>query len=604
MSRSAPSPRTLAPLDLRAGPLSLRFEPETLWLRNLRAGETELIRAVYPTVRDSAWNTALPRVTWVHCRRTARGFSLALRATYGGARPWFTWEIAIDGTASGSIRMEACGTANRTFATNRTGLCVLHPAEVAGEACTIEHTDGHRERTHFPREISPHQPFFDLRALSHRAPRVGRVDVWMEGDTFEMEDQRNWTDASFKTYCRPLALPAPYTLKAGDTVKQSVTVSFAPAARRQARPTRDPLRLGPQRHRLPAVGLRLTAATPGGRAQAHRLSHLPLAHLRLDLDTYAHGSLQGWDNALRDLAAFPPTTGLEVCLHARPGDLGLELLAHAAAVHVQERPLRWIVLDRGTGCTTEALLEEVRRLWSRYRVPGEIGGGVGSDFVRLNRARPIMPGMAFVAFGLDPQVHAFDDASLLETLTVQAKAVTQAKRLSGGLPVVLSPVTLGRPRLPGRSPGGDPRQSTPFAAVWTLGCLATLTASGAAAVTLHGTAGPAGVLPPHAGKSSPLLRLLEAWTGFSAKHATVLAPVAHRSITAVALQGEEGVRVLLANLRPDPTRVRLAGLPDFQPKARALCARGRAPLIVRRQGPDLAVALPGYAVIQLDFPAS
>jgi hypothetical protein len=30
-----------------------------------------------------------------------------------------------------------------------------------------------------------------------------------EGDLFEMEDQRNWTDASFKTYCTPFALPWP-----------------------------------------------------------------------------------------------------------------------------------------------------------------------------------------------------------------------------------------------------------------------------------------------------------------------------------------------------------------------------------------------------------
>ena len=44
----------------------------------------------------------------------------------------------------------------------------------------------------------------------------------MEGDTFEMEDHRNWTDASFKTYVRPLALPWPYTPPAGQAVSQSV----------------------------------------------------------------------------------------------------------------------------------------------------------------------------------------------------------------------------------------------------------------------------------------------------------------------------------------------------------------------------------------------
>jgi len=33
-----------------------------------------------------------------------------------------------------------------------------------------------------------------------------------------MEDQRNWTDASYKTYVRPLALPWPYTLATGATL--------------------------------------------------------------------------------------------------------------------------------------------------------------------------------------------------------------------------------------------------------------------------------------------------------------------------------------------------------------------------------------------------
>ena len=39
----------------------------------------------------------------------------------------------------------------------------------------------------------------------------------MEGDTWETEDHRNWTDASFKTYSRPLSLPYPYAIAKGET---------------------------------------------------------------------------------------------------------------------------------------------------------------------------------------------------------------------------------------------------------------------------------------------------------------------------------------------------------------------------------------------------
>ena len=59
--------------------------------------------------------------------------------------------------------------------------------------------------------------------------------VRFAGDTWEMEDHRNWTDASFKTYVRPLALPWPYTLPAGEAVTQSVTVTLGGTARRSGR---------------------------------------------------------------------------------------------------------------------------------------------------------------------------------------------------------------------------------------------------------------------------------------------------------------------------------------------------------------------------------
>ena len=40
-----------------------------------------------------------------------------------------------------------------------------------------------------------------------------------------MEDQRNWTDASFKTYCTPLARPFPVPVQAGDRVDQRVALT-------------------------------------------------------------------------------------------------------------------------------------------------------------------------------------------------------------------------------------------------------------------------------------------------------------------------------------------------------------------------------------------
>ena len=56
-----------------------------------------------------------------------------------------------------------------------------------------------------------------IKEANENAKAAGVADKvkFMQGDIFEMEDQRNWTDASYKTYVRPLALPWPYTLPAG-----------------------------------------------------------------------------------------------------------------------------------------------------------------------------------------------------------------------------------------------------------------------------------------------------------------------------------------------------------------------------------------------------
>ena len=110
----------------------------------------------------------------------------------------------------------ASATPEADFLTNRTGFVVLHPLNgVAGLPVEVEHVDGKREKSKFPAIINPVQPFYAIRSLRHKVMPGLTATCRMEGDTFEMEDHRNWTDASFKTYVRPLAEPWPYTLPAG-----------------------------------------------------------------------------------------------------------------------------------------------------------------------------------------------------------------------------------------------------------------------------------------------------------------------------------------------------------------------------------------------------
>ena len=98
--------------------------------------------------------------------------------------------------------------------------------ECAGQPCTIEKTTGEKVKGSFPDLIAPHQPFFDIRAIRHTVVPGLEAEVRMEGDTFEMEDHRNWTDANFKTYCTPLAKPYPVKIESGTTIQQAVTLTL------------------------------------------------------------------------------------------------------------------------------------------------------------------------------------------------------------------------------------------------------------------------------------------------------------------------------------------------------------------------------------------
>ena len=146
------------------------------------------------------------------------------------SRSAFPGKARLKGEAA-SLEFRFDGRAQNSFLRNRIGLCTLHPiVECAGKACRVQHSDGSWEEGTFPLFISPHQPFKDIRALSWNPSERVHADIQFEGEVFEMEDQRNWTDASFKTYSTPLELPFPVEL--ARRRRDSTSALFSPWLRR------------------------------------------------------------------------------------------------------------------------------------------------------------------------------------------------------------------------------------------------------------------------------------------------------------------------------------------------------------------------------------
>jgi hypothetical protein len=507
---------------LRAGPLTMLYAGGDI--RYIRLGSREILRRVYAAVRDHNWVTILPRVENEQIRQETDSFRVTFDAIHQQGDIDFFWHGSISGAADGTITFTFDGEARSTFWRNRIGFCVLHPDACAGLPCTVLHTNGESEDTQFPLYISPHQPIFDIRALTHEAAPGVRAEVVMQGDTFEMEDQRNWTDASYKTYCTPLSLPYPATIERGTKVRQSITVRLRSEATLHegegfgVRAFQHGLRPSPthtltftnQAVPLPALGLtkQFGALTHN---EHQRIKALKLAHLRVELPM--HQAV--WKTLLKQISRDARTLGLglEVALFLSD-EAKSQLNALRAALN-EIRPLveRWLIFHIGEKSTSAKWVRLAREKLGDYGTP--IGTGTDYFFTELNRERPPVSEADFVTYSINPQVHAFDNIDLIETLPVQGATVRSARQFSADKPIVISPLTLKMRRnpnatgpqpqpLPGQLPPEvDARQMSLFGAVWTLGSLKALAEAGAHSITYYDMVGWGGVMESRRGTPVP-----------------------------------------------------------------------------------------------------
>jgi hypothetical protein len=513
----AVTPAYIPVTPLRAGPLSLLFSNGDL--RQLRVGGVEIVQRIYVAVRDQDWGTVPVTLHDLVIDDHGDHFHITFTAIHRQNDIGFTWQGTIRGNTDGSLHFTMDGRADTTFRRNRIGFCILHPASAAGAPVTLTHSDGTRSESEFPTLISPHQPFMDLRAITHEVSPGLQAEVSFEGDIFETEDQRNWTDASYKTYSTPLSIPYPVTAEAGTAIRQAIGVRLIgqlPAGAENA-VTSQPLSViidDDPVAKLPAIGLGTAShGEPLSPSEAETLRALRLSHLRVDLDLNAQGVAETVARATQDAAALE--AALEIALFIGD-DVQAEIAVLKQAIEASKPPVaRWLVFAREAVVTPPGLVNAIRPTLQELAPDAPIGGGTNIYFVHLNRNHPPADELDFVTYSINPQVHAFDLLSLVENMTAQPYSVESARVISNNRPVVISPITLRarfnpdalgpeEPTPPGELPAAvDVRQLSAFAAGWTLGSLSHLAQAGVSALTYYETTGWRGVMEREAGPVLP-----------------------------------------------------------------------------------------------------
>jgi hypothetical protein len=614
-------------IPLQTRNFSCFFEPSTGFLRRIKSSGVEVIRTIYGAVRDKNWDTIEPRLKIERVESGDDSFCLAFSARHGDEPVCFSWKGTILGQG-GSLEFRFDGRAENAFLRNRIGLCTLHPiAECAGKACRVRHSDGVWEEGEFPFFISPDQPFKDIRALSWNPSDRVHASIQFEGDIFEMEDQRNWTDASFKTYSTPLELPFPVELAANEEIHQRVVLTLVVEEQEistaLAQSVTVAVSSAAEARRVPKIGLCAAGyGLPLSSWQQDRLARLRLNHLRADI----HFSEPSWKTVLgraRD-EALAINARLQCALFLN--DLAEQNLSDFVEAIEPDSVDVCLVFHEAEKSTAARWFELAERhlVLKGFRVVT----GTNAYFAELNRQRP--PKAAIACYSINPQVHTFDDLSLVETLEAQPVTVESARQFCER-DLIVSPITL-RPRFnpnatdPAKqredpSTTADRRQRTLFCAAWTVGSLARLLPlDRVESLTYYETSGPRGVMsvesplaelnPTHPAPEEifPVYYVFEAIAGIRD-----LLPVSisdQTLVTALALRNEQGQSIgLIANLTNDPRDVELEvpasalNILSIGETSVAETAKGRLPSmdrIVTDRG-RAKIALPPQGLIKLQF---
>ncbi len=441
------------------GPLTYRFQDGAL------SGPSA-------PVRDGSWGR-LPEegAAW---RRDVRRDAASLDRRFAVGDGALSCHLHIETSSTGLLTAEMTMTALRDDQTNRAGLCLRNPLNgLTGTPFTVRGVSGPDRTGRFPGAIAPAQPATDLAALPYVVHGV-HVRISMQGEIFEMEGQRNWSDASFETYRRPVSHPLPHRIAAAETLRQRIEV------------------------RLSGEGI---TSQPG--AAADTTVRMPAILVALDPSWLPVGAMPGNSGLLRwgpggewSARALGRVRDL---MEDRALDLGLVL-----ADVVEEAAVVALALDeaglvpRRIAALPAPYLKSHKpdAPWPGEPMPEDaavaacaafpharIGAGMLTYVTELNR-RPVAGGDD-VTHGSTAIAHAADDLPVIDTFEVLPAVFAPARALAGDRAYRLGLVAIGMRSNPdgaalAPNPTGDritmtdadPRPGTPFAAAYAVAACA------------------------------------------------------------------------------------------------------------------------------------
>jgi hypothetical protein len=563
---------------LNAGPLTLEYSEGSLW--NIQLGEEEGIRRIYLVFQDINWTSRPFEILEEKWNIADDHFSAELELRGSNDAENFHAKLQIVGSSAGEIKYGFTGSTTADFMRNRLGLCVLHPiANLAGKSCKLILSGGTKVISEFPKDISPSQPFKNLSGISHTLNDGQTLEVKFKGEVFETEDHRNWSDASYKTYCTPIELPFPVEVSKGDQIEQEVTISLSGKASRAQKPTQSKvtINVSDSEVSLPDIGLNISEDF--SESDHDEFSEIGISHLRLNLDLDEISKANS-----SEAVKLSKKLGLklDLALKARSVNQIADFLHSNQELTTAVRNL--LIFSKAHKVTPAEFVATAREVLGPEKI---ISAGTDLYFTEINRGSAVVPGVDQINFSLNPQVHSFDDRTLIQNLATQEVIALNAARIAGSKKISVGPITL-RPRFnpnatqPDRDVSNtalpasvDSRQRTWFTEAWTAISIKYLAQSNSInSATYFESVGWRGIresksgskdwtnFPSQPGEAFPVWNLFVALKGFSICRKS--ASSAPEVVDSLIIRHLESTRLILANFNSETQQVHFEGI-DLAP---------------------------------------
>ncbi len=508
-------------------------------IRNITFNGAQIIDLLYTAIRPLDWSTLTADEHKEDVQVNGSDCVITITDSFTGVMTSHT-RVTLSSNNTFKVDYELNGLAE--YSVNRWGICFcLNTADWMGSS-VLSAGDTYSLKE----DISPQlvadgviQGLFPASAEMHFvAPDKRFIKVSSSGKALEAEDQRNWTDNTYKIYSGSLREPRPFNITKGSSWKQSVQFEVGAPSNSTADPGKILVR---EIEALPSIGLQFNGESllaPDDLEKAFIL--LGIDHLRVNEESLTAQKV-----------ATTASSGLVLEAALLSSNSGDKLKAEV--LHLSQRVpdgSRLLIQREGREVVDVNDLPENHSL-NTY-IPGS-----DAYLVDLHKSKHDFG--SSVSYSIAPSVHSSDKETIFKTLATQRESVEFAQKKLAAQ-VFISPITFSTR---GNPESGHSRQERAnFAdpdlalsirsiegAAWTLGSIFALASAGAFSGTWHEIFGEYGIIYPQSGgvKFSPTFHALSALGAHNAHQITIATSLDY---SWVAFENRERKTILVASLRP------------------------------------------------------